>query len=130
MSSGDKYAKARSLSKLFDEFLSRHSGDHESAKRDMDDKIGPSWMIEIQHMEKEDQGSDFLPDEVDRLAKDIDADMYEEDEMLKKARKFSEKFAIQPDANLRNDVIRPREGQKDDKCVSEILRDLADALEK
>ena len=124
---GDKYSKARALSKIFEEFLARHSGDHDAAKKDMDDKIGPSWIIEIESIEKEDQGSQFLPDEVPRG--NSEADIYETDDMLKKAREFSESY-LRPDADLRNDVIRPKDSDKKKNCVSEQLREIAKMLEE
>lgn len=132
---GDKYSKANALSKILDEMLRRNSGDKAKAAGAMDDELGPEWreMIVI--------GDEVGPEFADPAILEIevespDSEPLEKDEMLKKARKFSEIF-VGPGDDLEFDPGDYADSKKDDKkksddsefCISDFLRKLADELD-
>ena len=130
---GDKNARARALSKIFEEMLARSGGDKDKAKKDMDDKLGDAWQVEI--VIEDDIGSEFIPEDVKLDKKDASSD--EIDEMLKKARKFSKDFVGPGDDLEMHSQHFHTDSEKDDDdseqtkapCLSDMLRELADALE-
>lgn len=129
---GDKYARANGLAKIFEELLSRHAGNSKAAKEDMDNKLGKEWQLEI--VIEDEEGPEFIDKE---LLDDLDSDDFDGediDEMFKNARQFSETF-VRPGDDMEYDPSeKPKEEKKSEKeegmCISDMLRKLADALEK
>lgn len=130
---GDKYAKANALSKLFEEMLRRNKGDKAKAAGAMDTEMGPEWreMIVI----KDEVGPEFIdPAILEIEVSEPDSEPLEKDEMFKKARKFAETF-VMPGDDLEFDPGDYAEETKEEKsgdkpCISDLLRQLADELDK
>lgn len=130
MARGDKYARANALSKILEEMLRRHSGDKAKAAGAMDDELGPEWRTEI--VIQDETGPEFadaLVLEIEPVSPDKDP----KDEMFTRARKFSKEF-VRPGDDLEYDPYEDQKSskdpQKDHMCVSDILRKLADDLDK
>lgn len=131
MARGDKYSKANALSKLFEEMLRRNSGDKAKAAGSMDSELGPEWRTEI--VIDDEVGPEFIePAILEIEVAEPDEKNLEKDEMFKKARKFAETF-VMPGDDLEFDPGDEAVQEKEDEeepCISDLLRDLADQLDK
>lgn len=126
MAAGDKYAKARALSKLFEEFLQRNGGDKPAAVRDMDSKLGKEWQLEI--VIEDEVGPEFI--DPDLLEEGLEAGGEDRDEMFEKARGFSETF-VRPGDDLEYDPkMHPKKSKDKMSCLSEMFRKMADMLDQ
>jgi hypothetical protein len=129
--SGDKYNNARGLSKLLEELISR-IGDKDLAAEKMTEEVGPGWVSE---MDTEDQGISFIPADLN-LEPGKKPCPVEKEELYSKARKLASKVDI-PQDNLEIDLFVGPElesdsdsASEDDQSISDLLRALADQLEK
>lgn len=130
MNSTNRHSRARALSKVFEEFVSRNAGDRKAAKSDMDDKIGKAWQLEIVIP---DDNSEYI--EKSLLDGDTDASPQERDEMYRRAREFARDFVEMPDTDLTYEPDEAEEDvkkkhKKDGSSLSCMLRKMADMLDQ
>lgn len=134
MSHGDKYARARALSKIFEDLLQRNKGDAAAAAGEMDEKVGPEWREEI--VIPDEQGPEFIDVAILEMppkapCKGLD----KTDKMLQNARELAMDFSILPDDDLRMDPAseavqkEPKADKESNKKLADMLRKMADDLE-
>lgn len=135
MANGDKYSKARALSRLFEDLV-RRLGDKSKAALEMDNRVGLGWKSE---MDTPDQGISFLPVDLN-LSPGHKPSPQEKFELYGNARDLASLLKIpkddleyelfEDDHQLNTELGAEAEGPNSEPTVSDLLRLLADALEK